>query len=54
MFGGSIECDRISRFGLFARDGEDDYVTDSDFGDCRFTYYVKDSGTVYSLTTDLN
>lgn len=45
-----MECDRISMFGLFVRDGDLDYVTNKDFGECQNTLYVKDGGNYYSLS----
>ena len=44
------ECDRISVFGLFVRDGDIDYVTNVDFGECISTLFVKDGGTYLNLT----
>jgi hypothetical protein len=48
-----VSCDRISAFGLFVRDGESDYVTDKDFGECKNTLYVKQDGTFYNLSEAL-
>lgn len=45
-----VSCDRISQFGLFVRDGDDDYVTNEDFGECLNTLFVKEGGTYYNLT----
>jgi hypothetical protein len=50
MINGSIDCDRISKWNLFVRDGENDFLTDYDFIDCRNTYYVKSGSSVLSLT----
>ena len=49
-----VSCDRISAFGLFVRDGDDDYVTNNDFGECLNTLFIKDGGTYYNLTEALN
>lgn len=46
-------CDRISRFGLFVRDGEEDYLTDKDFGECMNTLFVKEKGDYYNLSQAL-
>ena len=43
-------CDRISMFGLFVRDGDTDYVTNQDFGECINTLFIKDSGTYLNLS----
>jgi len=43
-------CDRISQFGLFVRDGEDDYVTKEDFGECINTLFIKDNSIYYNLS----
>lgn len=45
-----VSCDRISQFGLFVRDGDDDYVTNEDFGECMNTLFIKEDGTYYNLT----
>jgi len=45
-----VSCDRISPFGLFVREEENDYVTDKDFGECKNTLYVKKNGTFYNLS----
>lgn len=45
-----INCDRISVFGLFVRDGDYDYVTDKDFGECLNTLFVKDGGIFHNLS----
>lgn len=52
-FASDIQCDRISRFGLFIRDGENDYVTDTDFGECVYTLFVKHGGNYLNLTEAL-
>lgn len=48
-----IECDRISSFGLFVRDGDNDYVTNKDFGECMNTLFVKDGGLYHNLSEGL-
>lgn len=52
-FASEKECDRISRFGLFVRDGDDDYLTDKDFGECMSTLFIKENGDYHNLSQAL-
>lgn len=48
------ECDKISKFGLFVRDGDDDYVTAKDFGECLSTLFVRSNGDYLNLSNAID
>jgi hypothetical protein len=54
LFGTDVECEASHPFRLFARDGEEDYVTDYDFIDCATTYFIREDGAYVNFNEALD